>query len=64
MRRKFFLWMIPLLVLTACQKKVEKTETGMIVHLAGDNARMIKLDVVTPRIIHVSATAEKHSPQR
>jgi alpha-D-xyloside xylohydrolase len=56
--------MLPLLVLTACQQKVEKTETGMIVHLSGDNARMIKLDVVTPRIIHVSATPEKHFSDR
>ncbi|MBN2744101.1 MAG: DUF5110 domain-containing protein [Marinilabiliaceae bacterium] len=64
MTRKLFLWMLPLLALAACQKQVEKTETGMLVRLSGDNAKMVKLDVVNPHIIHVSATADAQFSDR
>ena len=61
--------LLGLMALVACGSPVQQTEQGVLVHIqqtgnAPTAPRLVRLQVVKPNIIHVSATAEQKFADR
>lgn len=61
--RKYSLFLITLLIMVSCQEQgIKKLENGVLIHLkqkAENGAQVLRVLVVTDKIIHVSASAER-----